>query len=227
MSAQTPRFLVENIGGNTPNFELALAEAVKYCSSNGIEHIVLVVPSKGHFLGGVIAESLGKQGAKSLHAGHALKISGTNISMTLAHPGSIATVPVTALLLSAHLSTSDMRKVDDSLSPSAIVFLPWSDAEGKEWLSTWQPSIWGSSTWQVAAPTMDPAVTAALEDLQRHVNVTTGLPHPTDKRAANEAFKALKQGGHQIDADEVRKWALRNDWDQRGAAELAAVAKKY
>jgi hypothetical protein len=227
MSSQTPRFLVENVGPTIAAAKLAMAEAVKYCVSNNIANIVLVVPSKGNFLGGAIAKMLGDKIAKALHAGQSVKVQGSNISVTLAYPRSIATVATNALLFGAHLSTSDMGKLDDCASPAAIVFLPWNETEGKEWLSLWQPSIWGNATWQVAAPSMDPAVIAALESLQTRVNVTTGLAHPADKKDALETFRALRQAGHPINANEVRNWALRNNWDWRGAEDLEAVARKY
>lgn len=227
MPSQTPRFLVENVGPIMATAKLAMAEAVKYCISNNIANIALVVPAKGRFLGGIIAEMLGDKIAKALHAGQSVEVGGSNISVTLAYPASIATVPTNTLLLGAHLSTSDMEKLDDCTSPATIVFLPWNEIEGKEWLSLWQPSIWGGATWRVAAPSMDPAITAALESLQSRVNVTTGLAHPADKKDALETFKALQQAGHPINANEVRNWALRNNWDRRGARDLEAVAKKY
>ncbi|WP_144023140.1 hypothetical protein [Burkholderia sp. AU15512] len=227
MPSQTPRFLVENVGPNIATAKLAMAEAVKYCASNNIANISLVVPAKGHFLGGTIAEMLGDKTAKALHAGRSVKVGGSNVSVTLEFPARIAAVQANTLLLGAHLSTSDMGKLDDCASPAAIVYLPWSETDGKEWLSLWQPSIWGNASWQVAAPSMDPAVIAALESLQTRVNVATGLAHPSDKKDALETFRVLRQAGHPVNANEVRNWALRNSWDQRGAGDLEAVAKKY
>ncbi|KGC29858.1 hypothetical protein [Burkholderia pseudomallei] len=227
MAAQTPRFLIENEGPNIENVKLALHEVVVYCSSHGLGHIALIVPAKGHFLGGIVAEALGQQQAKSLHAGRPLAVSGLNINITLAHPGNITTIPTGTFLVGMHLPSSVMQKVDDAAAPSAIAYLPWSEDEGKEWLSTWNPSIWGTNTWKVSATEMNPEVLAALEKLQRRVNVATGLTHPADKKDATETFKSLKKHGYPIDADEIRAWASRNGWNHRAANALAAVATKY
>jgi hypothetical protein len=227
MAAQTPRFLIENEGPNIESVKFALREAVSYCTSHGLHDIALIVPAKGHFLGGVVAQALGQQQAKALHAGRPLNVGDTNIRISLAYPGSFTAIPTGAFLLSMHLSSSMMQKVDDVASSAAIAYLPWNEDEGKQWLSMWHPSIWGSKTWTVSATAMNSVVLAALEKLQIRVNVATGLTHPADKKDANETFRALKKGGHLIGADEVRAWASRNGWDHRGANELAAVAKKY
>jgi hypothetical protein len=70
-------------------------------------------------------------------------------------------------------------------------------------------------------------VEAALESIQLHVNVATGLAHPADKTFARDTIRTLNDAGHRIDADGVRKWALRNGWNHRGATDLAGLAKKY
>jgi hypothetical protein len=226
MSASTPRFLIENHGASTENVQLALREAVKYCITNNIQNIVLVVPAKGHFLGGIVADVLG-HAAKSLHAGNSVTISGTNISLTLAHPGGISVVPKSALLLGTHLSQDGIAKLDDAFNASAIVYVPWMEEEGKEWMSTWQPIIWGPSTWQFAASTMAPAVLDALNGLHSRVNVMTGLAHPADKEDAKATFKELKKGGHPIDPEEIKRWALRNGWNQQATKDLHTLAKRF
>ena len=61
----------------------------------------------------------------------------------------------------------------------------------------------------------------ALLTLTHGINLSTGLTHPSDKESAKRTASALKKSGHQLDPEEIRKWALRHDWAPKDAEELA------
>lgn len=114
-----------------------------------------------------------------------------------------------------------------SLAAAAIVYSPWIESDGARWLKTWEPEVWGASTWQVTPLSLDPPVEAALEDIHGRVNVSSSLLHFADKEFVTKTFKSLHNQGHSFDAEDVRMWALRNGWKQSGSNALVKVAKKY
>ncbi|KAB0636147.1 hypothetical protein WT67_08260 [Burkholderia stagnalis] len=227
MTTRTPRFLIENVGPDKAKVGFALSEAATYCNEHHIEHLVLAVSSKGTFPQGIVAETLGSTAVKALQAGNSVTLGNTGVKMTLVYPAVFSGAPSDALFLAMHLTLPDIEKIDDLPSTAAIVFVPWLEGHGKEWLSTWQPTTWGTSTWHATPSTMAPEVTAALSRLQSSINVATGLLHSADKKAATATFKALRSGGHTIDPDEIKRWAWRSGWGQRGVNDLVAVAHKY
>jgi hypothetical protein len=57
------------------------------------------------------------------------------------------------------------------------------------------------------------------------VNLSTGLSHPSDKAAAVQAFRLLRDASERFDASEVQAWAVRNGWRPRHARELAELSQ--
>lgn len=67
-------------------------------------------------------------------------------------------------------------------------------------------------------------VAEALRLLTSRVNVARGLTHPNDKAAAVKLLRLLISAGEQFEPEELKVWASRHGWSQRGANQLYAVA---
>jgi hypothetical protein len=219
--------MVECAADHLGQFKLALQEALKYCEQESIANIVLVVSALQNVQGTVIASTLGADTAKGLAQGKTLTLTNPSRTVTVLPAAKVGHAARGSLLLGVHLASSDIGKLDDSLSAAAIVYCPWTEDDGVKWLKTWEPKVWGESTWQVAPLNLHPAVEVTLNDIHSRVNVSSSLLHYADREFATKAFKSLQKGRHSFDAEDVRIWALRNGWKQSGSDALFKVAKKY
>ncbi|EOC1565820.1 hypothetical protein ACI1AR_001170 [Cronobacter dublinensis] len=120
-----------------------------------------------------------------------------------------------------------MDIVDSVQNINSIVFLPWSEEEGKRWLSTWGPEIVGPSTWKILKPELPGPIGNEILRLGRCINMSTGLSHPSDKNRAKRIFAGLKKQGLKASEEAVRQFAANNGWDPVRAQELASFARKY
>lgn len=165
--------------------------------------------------------------AKGLAQGKTLTLTNPNASVTVLPAAKVGHAARGSLLLGVHLAPSDIGKVDDSLSAAAIVYCPWTEDDGVKWLKTWEPKVWGASTWQITPLALHAAVEATLNDIQSHVNVSSNLLHYADREFVKKSFKLLRKQGYLFDSEDIRIWALRSGWTQGGAEALVNVAKKY
>jgi hypothetical protein len=146
--------------------------------------------------------------------------------MVLASPQTVRNVTNPGLLVGAHISSSDMEKLDDSWDAQAIMFMPWNEPEGRAWQATWSPETIGPNTWSAPASTLSPAVVEGLELITRNINLGSGLAHPSDKALAVKIIGKLKSEGHDFDPAEIKAWAQRHHWSSNSASDLEAIAAK-
>jgi len=226
MSASTPRYLIENHGPDHEAIKTAFAGAFQICNQNGISEITLLVPAKGSFSGTVVGKFLGGSLTKALCKGETVKIS-ENLSMNLESPKTFSSYKTYGMVIGVYLSRKDQDALDSISSVKAIVLLPWTEEEGKAWRSTWNTTTLGKSTWQEQQATFPADVENDLFLLTRRINLSTGLSHPSDKESAKRTLSGIKQSGHRFVPDDIRKWALRNNWSPKGAEALGKLATRY
>ena len=224
MNSQIPRFIVENHGASSAGVHTALVGALDLCAQFGAKQITLVMPTKGNFDGTVISEVLGKEVTKALQKSRPVNIEG--VALCLESPQTLRNKMSSGVVLAAHISIKDMEIVDATHSANAILFLPWIEEEGKQWLSTWMPKVIGPNTWNASGGTLDSEVEAALDRLTRNINLGSGLGHPSDLAAARRVIATLKSDGHPIDPEEIRRWALRHNWSATAAETLKKICAK-
>jgi hypothetical protein len=118
-----------------------------------------------------------------------------------------------------------LTTLDDDRRVTAICAVPWV----LEWLTDWirgrrAKDLTGSA--QTAAPLqLDPVVEQALMSLTRSVNLSTALSNPMDKTMAVTNLRVLQRAGYKWTAADILAWAMGNGWSNRGAQELADVAR--
>lgn len=178
----------------------------------------------GTFLGDRIAKALCK-GATVRIKGENVRIT-TELSMNLDSTKTFYPHSSYGMVIGVYLSRKDQDLLDSVSSARAIVLLPWTEDEGKAWLSTWNATILGKSTWQIQKIVFPADVEEALRSLSRVINLSTGLAHPSDKEAAKRTLSGIKQTGHRLNPDDIKKWALRNNWQPEHAEEFAKLASR-
>jgi hypothetical protein len=223
MSAITPRYLIENHGPDQDAINTAFAEAFQICTQKAISNITLLVPAKGTFQDTVVGTFLGDKVTKALCKGQIVRIT-DDLTMNLESPKTISPYGSYGMVIGVYLTQKDQNVLDSLTSVKAIVLLPWTEDEGKSWLSTWNATILGNSSWQVQQTTLPTDVEADLLRLTQGINLSTGLSHPSDKESAKRILAAIKERGHRLNPDDIRKWALRNNWQPRNAEDLAKLA---
>jgi hypothetical protein len=220
--AKVPRYIVER---SADQVKTAFQGILKLCKEHNITHVTLVAPQKGNWDSTIVARFLGEPVAKSLMKGQSITLT-QGVSMTLESAQTFRAGVSHGLLVGTHLSPKDMNKLDDSWDAQAILYLPWTDTDDREWRTTWQPKSIGINTQNNPSATFTSAVEDALQRLTQTINLGTGLAHPSDKKHAERMFEKLRADGHSFDPDEIRRWAQRNSWSSDAAADLAAVARK-
>ncbi|HKU54867.1 MAG TPA: hypothetical protein VJP60_05850 [Rhizomicrobium sp.] len=220
--ATVSRYLVER----TPDqVRTAFQGIVDICALKGISRVTLVVPQKGGWERTILAEFLGEARAKALLKGQAIPVI-NGVTMILESAQTFQGNASQGLVVGAHISDKAMAKIDDSWDAQAILYMPWVPAEGQAWQAIWKPETIGPSTSAPPPDRLSPKVVAALERLSRHINLGTGLSHPSDKAHAVRVIANLRAEGHSFDPAEIKRWALRHAWSSGAAAELEAVARK-
>jgi hypothetical protein len=226
MTANIPRYIIQSHGPDLDAIKLAFKSAFQICTMESISEITLLVPAKGSFPNTVVGRFLGENVSKALCKGMKVKIT-DSVYLTLESPKTFNPYGSCGMLIGVHLSRKDQDLMDSVISAKAIVLLPWTEEEGKAWMSTWSPSVIGVSFWQVHQPVLDPAVQEELLRLTRNINLSTGITHPSDKKFAQHALSKLKAMGHHPDPEAIRKWALRQNWEPKDAEDLKKLASRY
>jgi hypothetical protein len=224
MAANIARYLVENSGPNESALGAGLREAIRICQRDGIPSITLLMETKQAFQGSVLATVLGPPISKRLAAGKTVKSAGIEIKLESAKTFS-PYIP-DGMIIGVHVGRGGLDALDSATSAKAIVLVPWLEVEGKRWMSVWNPTVLGKSTWTASAIDVPPEAEAALQRLTRTINLSTGLSHPSDEEFAKRTFAELKDAGKVPKPAEARKWAVRNGWDPRHADELEKLAKR-
>ena len=216
------RYIVKRSSDQIRN---AFQQILKLCKDQGIGQVTLVVPKKGGWEHTIVAEFLGQAATKALLKGQQVLLT-DGASMTLQSGQALRPFVGQGLLVGAHVSIADMNKLDDLYGAQAIMYLPWTDDEGKEWQATWNPQIVGAETQKISSGNLPDAVEKALGQLTQTINLGTGLGHPSDKKHAERTIDKLRADGHSFDPAEIRRWAQRHGWSSSAAADLEGVARK-
>jgi len=191
----------------------------------GIDEITLLVPSKGSFPSTVVGQFLGKKVSDALCKGDNVSITST-LRMNLQTARKFEQYRQYGMLFGVYLSKGDCQTLDSATSVRGIALLPWTEKEGKDWQSIWNPAVLGAIAWTPVPTPLHPDVEAALLQLTGRVNLSSGLKHPLDKQAAKETFAKLKLSSHILDADVIRQWATRNGWQPKDAQELGDLSRR-
>ena len=219
------RIHIPNMGPDTSNIPKAIALGLKLCEEVEASELTLVMPSKGNLSTTVVGEFLGEAASKRLMAGETVTVRGS-VSLWCESAKTLKKRGEPDVVLAFYISLDDLNVVDSLRGTHAAIYVPWLDADGMTWQRTWNAEVLGQPKVETA-PALDPRVEAGLHLLTSHVNLSTGLSHPSDKRDAKKLFTDLKSSQVTYDPAEIRVWAVRNGWRPDDADELMQLSARY
>lgn len=200
-------------------FEWLVREMQTSTSRSGL----LAIPGKGN-VEGAIETVLGSAAVKQLTKNNSVRSKvGTLELMTEKVRRSAWAGPVLAVYPTPKL----LEVVDNLHGATAVLVVPWLRDEINPWIRIWAARQLGSADAQTEQVFSNPTVRAALESLTNHINMGTGLAHPSDRTAAVEMFRLLQRAGEHFNPEEVRGWLISQlKWQPRHASDVAEVAEK-
>ena len=220
------RYLIENHGPNEANVSFMFRESLRICQRDGLSRITLCVPSKREFPTTIVGQMLG-DAVKKLCQGQTI-ILPENVSLDLVCASKSQNFYGYDLIVAVYLSLDALYKFDTDMSAKAILFLPWMENEGKQWLAIRNPTILGTNTWRVQHALLPSEVNNVLSIMADGINLSTGLAHPSDRKTAHEALMKIRDLGYSLDSNDVKNWAIQNGWGLDAANDLAKeVAKVF
>jgi hypothetical protein len=225
MAANIARYLVENSGADESVLAAGLGEAIRICRRDGISSMTLLMVTKQAFPRSVLATVLGPAISKRLAAGETAK--SEEIEIKLESVKTFSPYVTHGMIIGVYVGKGGLDALDSVTSAKAILLLPWQEDEGKDWMSVWNPTVLGKSTWTAPAIDIPPEAEAALQRLTGTINLSTGLSHPSDKDLAKRTFAKLKDAGKMPKPAEARKWAVCNGWEPKHADKLEELAKRH
>lgn len=233
MNAGAPRYVIELKGNDHDKAaDLMLHESLRICKEMGLGRITLLVGVKEDFPtdipGKAIDSRIAPGTAKNLRAGAAIEVNGVNL-----HLVSIKTFDeykeyefLVGIYLSDKLPEKSLDVLDSPTRVKAIMYLPWTEKDGKSWLSTWNDAtVLGQESWEPESLQLEESVVKALVDLTEDINLSTGLSNNTNKKIAKKMFADLRKKGFDPVPEDIRRWAMRNGWEPSHARVLAHQAE--
>jgi hypothetical protein len=121
-------------------------------------------------------------------------------------------------------ASTTMVEDAERLGPPAICATGWTDGGLEDWKQVWAPI--DPRTGEPDGVTAEPpaAVLGAILSMTSHIS--DDVLHPTDKKQAANAFKALHLLGIPVEAGLVRTLAISQGWTPDAAGRLADIAGK-
>jgi hypothetical protein len=210
--------------GDEADFSQGLAWLVAKCRTNQKNKAILAVPSKGA-LGGVIENVLSRGIVNRLALNKEVFLQ-DNIRLEVITENQDIyglDTPILAVFPTKKL----LDKIDSVSGSQHVLVIPWSIDEIRYWIDTWNVSALGEEIAGGKKTELTPLVIEALKTLTRHINLSTGLLHPSDKAAAVELILRLKNAGQLIDPDEARRWLVsEGDWRPKDADAFKDLVEK-
>lgn len=216
------RILVRNHGPIKENVIKAIAAALAAAHKENEKIIHLIVPAKSAFSGTVISEAIGDNATKELLKGNTVSIK-NGISIKLESADTLKNSVSVRIALAAYLGARDLRVADSLSNLKCIVFLPWISEDGEGWQQSWNAQVLGEKQPEKKLH-LHPELDKQLQNLTGHINLSTGLSHPADKKDAKEMLDFLNANSIPYEPKDIRIWALRNGWRPDFAEDLVELA---
>lgn len=190
-----------------------------------IEEVILVIPTKKQIQGTTLATYLGLEIAKTL------KDTGTSkqplrVPLRLESAQTLKWISRPSLVICVYADQSMMDKIDTLASVVSVIALPYAPDRLKTWEDTWNPTIHGKPKKVALLLISDPIFEQAMKCLTGAVNLSGSTFHPNDKTSADRHLRILRIKGHTESPENLRAWAIKNQWPPKLAGELLKLATK-
>ena len=218
------RIYIPNTGADPEKVKTAYAHGLVMCAELGIKELTVVVPARGTPPEAVAEDVFGRVAARELAKGKAVHVT----EGIFVRCESVMTLPKRQpeAVLAFYVPPEDMNIIDSLHAPKIVIYVPWIDETEADW-----QRAWNAETLNESRPDRPPVLDAQLEQellrLTGHINLSTGLAHPNDLRDAKAMFAHLQIQRVECDSEELRIWAIRNNWRPRHIDELVRLSKQY
>lgn len=223
MSAK--RFLYVNEGPDLDNLCDFIDKSMEQLEGNTYKNIVIYSPAKNSFFDGITSNAFSKEFIKDLDTKGSCTIK--DITFHLKTPKTINSIHSVDMIIAIYVGGNDLDKIENIRFCQSISYISWLIEEAERWDKIWSPTILGGATIHTLPLELPKAVTDELERLTGRINLSTGLAHPLDKRAATEVFKRLKSQKVIVEHGDIKSWAMQNNWSERHAEQLEKMAERY
>ena len=221
----TARFIVRANGSKDETVNLGLRWLE-------LKSLATLYPEPGLFVSGLeqvdaLASVIGAPAAARLKKDKLLSLGSGTITAQLLTNRTLPRDSFEPPILAVWPDDKELREIE-LRRPFQLCVVPWREDLIREWLSDFQPQDYPATAEGRTAPASkpmvaNPVVEAALGELNRRVNVETGLTHPLDRSAAINLFKILRGGEVDYTPAEIRTWAVNHGWQPKHAKQLEEV----
>lgn len=217
----TERCYVDAHGPDDDAVKVALAWAVRFATEHGHRRAMVFTSTLSQV--DSLANILGANPAK-LRRDRSFRVG--NVTVDLVTERQASTRRQDGPVVGLWVDDQQLEMRLDGLDAPALCVVPWNRADIEQWKANWNPADLRTGKPAGQAVTIgNLVVEAAMRSLTVAVNLSTGLSHPSDKEAAVQTFRLLRDSGERFEPSEVQAWAVRNGWRPRHARELAEVAQ--
>lgn len=117
--------------------------------------------------------------------------------------------------------------VDSISGKASVLYIPWGEGDYSAWAATWGATKLGEQAKASSAHTepTSGAVFVALKSLTESVNLSTGIVHPSDRKAAVATLETLFHKNTNISPETIRQQLVRLGWQPKDAAEVKKLAE--
>lgn len=215
----TDRTAIIEDGNTMDGLRRAIVEAFAAAQRHGAD-LLIYTPVKDQLKHGMLVEALGEAVCKALLKGGTVTTNGGKPHIRHTTEKTFSAYGQTReVVLACWLGEKAMDALDGT-KPPAIISVAWHPDHGRRWAQQW--GLTGPAQDEPKGP--DPVVQRALDSLTGAVNLSTGLRHPRDKKAAKDTFLILTRAGYALPGDEVHAYALGKGWQPADARELGDLA---
>lgn len=220
------RYLVPSQGPDVEALKRCIAFAVKESQENDFKTITFLVPVKSNFEHSIVADLFGQKVMNALLKGKRVEAI-DDIYFELESVKTFREYESYEIIIGFYLTQKGIDVFDYVRKAKTLIFLPWQEEESKNWIDRWDPTILGENGPRQPSSPLSPNVEKALSELTSLINLSTGISHPMDKKQAEDTFKTLRTSGEIINPNDIKNWAIRNNWEPKHADRLAKLASKY
>lgn len=206
-------------------WETALAYAVAICKKQSATDVVLLTHTKSQITQTSLATLLGRSVVRALGKGP-VSISG-NRTLRAETKQTLKWVSKKTVIVAYYAEQSILDFVDGFQNVVGVVAVPDILGGADVWAQRWGANVHGQASKKPSAPLIeDQTVVRALNAMNSIINVSTGLLNPRDKEHANTILRILRAKGHSDPSENIKSWAIRNNWKPKHAEELEKLSQK-
>ena len=161
-------------------FQLAFKYAESICQKSGANVIVLLTHTKSQLEHTGLARMLGSHVIKAIGKGNATTSAGYALRAETMR--TLRYLSQKSVLVVYYAEAGILDVADGVQNVAGVVAVPDHPGDADPWVQRWGAHVHGQTRQAPSVLIKDPVVVAALDELTKIINLSTGLAHPRDNR---------------------------------------------